>query len=82
MAGMAGSNPNAAKYGNLSFGPAVAPVSADIDALVAGLRRIDGDDALRSRLVDNGRLAFDAGFTTDDYVRGMIELYESVIRAR
>ena len=50
----------------------------DIDALVAGLRRLESDDDLRSRLVSNGRQAFDAGFTTDGYVDGMIELYESV----
>lgn len=52
----------------------------DVDALVAGLRRLGGDGDLRERLVENGRRAFDAGFTTGDYVDGMIELYASVTR--
>jgi glycosyltransferase involved in cell wall biosynthesis len=52
----------------------------DVDALVTGLRRIDRDGDLRERLVENGRHAFEAGFTTGDYVDGMIGLYESVTK--
>jgi glycosyltransferase involved in cell wall biosynthesis len=50
----------------------------DPDALAAALNRVLADAALRTRLADGGRAAFEAGFTKDAVVKRYRELFETI----
>lgn len=52
----------------------------DVDGLAAGLRRLDGDPALRGRLAAAGHAAYLAGFTREIVTERLIGCYEDCIR--
>ena len=59
----------------------IAPID-DVQAIKAALRRVIDDEALREKLVENGRKRYEAEFTKEASVRGYLDYYHHMLEQK
>jgi glycosyltransferase involved in cell wall biosynthesis len=54
----------------------------DAEALAGAIGRVIDDKGLRARIVEGGRIAYEARFTKEVYVRDMLAFYQRILKDR